>query len=46
MGATPPVSPAEAGRLLDLKPGTWFREGPRIIACLDLPKGTSSLELS
>ena len=44
-GAAPPLSPAEAGRLLDLKSGMWFRDGLRIIACLDLPKGTSSLEI-
>jgi hypothetical protein len=30
---------------LELKGGTWTRQGSDIIACFDLPKGRSSLEL-
>jgi len=43
VGATPPVSLTETSRALDLKSGMWFRDGARITACIDLPKGTSTL---
>lgn len=36
----------EVNRLLDLKSGTWFRDGQTLTVCFDLPKGSSSLELS
>jgi hypothetical protein len=37
---------AEASRLLDLKPGTWHRAGQTTTVCVDLPRGTSAIEIS
>lgn len=34
---------AEVRTPLDLKPGTWTRDGLERVACIDLPKGASSL---
>jgi hypothetical protein len=42
VGGQPPVSYAEVSRKLDLKSGSWHREGNTIVACFDLPKGASS----
>ena len=36
---------AEVSKPLDLKPGTWTREGAGLIVCFDLPKGESQLEV-
>jgi hypothetical protein len=36
----------EVRRPLQLEPGTWTRDDHGVIACVDLPKGTSSLELA
>ncbi len=33
----------EVPRALDLKSGTWTRQGDQVIACFDLPKGPSEL---
>ena len=44
-GQQPPVSYPEVKRRLDLKPGTWFRDGQTITICFDLPKGDSTLQL-
>ncbi len=35
-----------AGSMLQLKPGTFVREQQNLVACFDLPKGTSRLELA
>ena len=35
----------EVNRPLDLKAGTWTRRGEAVVACFDLPKGTSELLL-
>lgn len=35
----------EAARLLDLKPGTWCRDGDQSVACFALPKGASELRV-
>ncbi len=43
-GRQPPVSHPEVKRRLDLKPGTWFRDGSSVTACFDLPKGDSALQ--
>ena len=44
-GQQAPVSPAAVPRLLDLKPGTYHRDGGNLTVCFDLPKGGSVLEL-
>jgi hypothetical protein len=36
---------APAASLLDLKPGTFVREQQSLVACFDLPNGTSRLEM-
>jgi hypothetical protein len=45
MGNQPPISYPEVSRLLDLKSGTWHRDGPSLTICFDLPKGATTLEL-
>ena len=45
LGSQPPVSYSEAQRLLDLKSGSWHRDGQSLTICFDLPKGTSVIEL-
>ncbi len=35
----------KVARPLDLKPGTWTRDGTGLIVCFDLPKGESRLDL-
>ncbi len=35
----------EVRRMIYLKSGTWARQGTNVIACMDLPKGQSTLEL-
>jgi len=45
LGNQPPVSYAEVKRALDLKSGTWVREGASITLCFDLPKGATELRL-
>jgi hypothetical protein len=45
-GSAPPVSYPEVKRLLDLKSGTWWRDGGQIVACCDLPKGNSAWDLA
>jgi hypothetical protein len=44
-GHQPPISYPEVNRLLDLKSGTWHRAGLNLTACIDLPKGLSSIQL-
>ncbi|MGE3308336.1 MAG: hypothetical protein AB7O66_00080 [Limisphaerales bacterium] len=38
-----PVGMREVSRRLDLRSGTWVREGDRVVVCFDLPKGESTL---
>jgi len=45
VGQRPPISYPEVTRRLDLKPGTWFRDGQSVAVCFDLPKGDSNLQL-
>ena len=45
-GEGPPVSYAEVRRLLDLKSGTWHRDGAQVAVCFDLPKGKSALDFA
>lgn len=42
-GQSIPLS--EVGRPLDLKSGTWTRQGASVMVCVDLPKGASGLAL-
>lgn len=35
----------EASRVLDLKPGTWCRDGDHLTACFALPKGASEIRV-
>ena len=35
----------QVAKPLDLRPGTWTREGQEVLVCFDLPKGKSELSL-
>lgn len=37
----PPVTFQEVQRRQDLQRNTWMRDGPHLVVCFDLPKGTS-----
>lgn len=39
-----PLAIAEVGRMLDLQPGTWTRDGQSLVVCFDLPKGPSRID--
>ena len=36
----------EVSRMLDLTAGSWLSQGDRVIACFDLPRGASTLNLA
>jgi hypothetical protein len=41
----PPVALRRIDQARELQPGTWRTDGENLIACLDLPKGSSELAL-
>jgi hypothetical protein len=45
-GTHPPVFYPEVKRPLELKSGTWVRQGENVILCFDLPKGVTELRFS
>jgi hypothetical protein len=45
-GTQPPVFYPEVKRLLDLKSGTWVRQGEHVVICFDLPKGASEVRFA
>ena len=41
----PPMALESVERRLQLKSGTWVRDGGNVVVCFDLPKGTSELAI-
>ena len=43
LGQQPPASYPQVSRVLDLKPGSFHRDGDTVTLCFDLPKGESAI---